>query len=367
MCVYMNKNKLTVCYFGNYNPNYSRNRVLINGLKENKIKVIECNQREKRWKYIKLFLQHWKIRNNYDLIIVGFPGHTVIWLAKLISKKPVIFDAFLSLYDSLVFDRKVYSNKSFKAKYYYFLDWLSCKLADKILLDTKSHINYFIDTFGIRRTKFDYIYIGTTPNIFYPYAKKKEKNTFVVHFHGTGIPLQGIEYILDSAKELEKFPEIKFNIIGNVQTLSAIRERINRYKFKNVNFIKPISIEKLADYINASDIVLGIFGTTEKAKRVIPNKIFEGLACAKPIITSKTPAIEELLTNKKNCLLTKPGDPSDLSNKILELKNNPILREKLAQNGYQLFKKKLTPKILGSKLKKIIYENYLHCQCQNPN
>jgi hypothetical protein len=44
---------MTILYFGNYNPNYSRNRVLIRGLRENGVKVVECNV--KRSGFLSLF------------------------------------------------------------------------------------------------------------------------------------------------------------------------------------------------------------------------------------------------------------------------------------------------------------------------
>ena len=84
---------MRVCYFGNYKKAYSRNQILIKGLKLNKVDVIECNSRKTGLlKYIDLFIQHNKIRNNYDVMIIGFPGYQSVFLARLISnKKPRFF------------------------------------------------------------------------------------------------------------------------------------------------------------------------------------------------------------------------------------------------------------------------------------
>ena len=48
----------------------------------------------------------------------------------------------------------------------------------------------------------------------------------------------------------------------------------------------------------------------------------------------------------KNVILCKPGNPQDLADKIMELKNNDELRNQIAENGYQLFEDKLSPKEL---------------------
>ena len=349
----MKQNKLTVCYFGIYNPDYSRNRVLIKGLKQNDVQVIECNQRGGRWKYIKLFFKHWQIRNNYDFMIVGFPGQSVIWLAKLISKKPIIFDAFASIYDSMIEDRKLIKPKSLKALYYWFLDWLSCRLAAKILLDTEAHINYFIKQFHLKKNKFEKIFVGSDDEIMRPMDKKLNRNYFLVHFHGNFIPLQGIEYIIKAAKILDK-DNVKFNIVGKGQEYKKIMELVKEFEISNINFIDPVPYEELKDYIAEADICLGIFGNTAKAKRVIPNKVYEYLAVSKPVITGDSPAAREILEDRKHCLFCRLTDADDLAKKISELKNNPDLADQITKNGHQLFKDFFSPKVLGERLVKII-------------
>jgi len=79
---------MTICYFGIYDPNYSRNRILIKGLRQNNIEVIECNSRlHGIAKYIELAKKHFKIRKKYDLMIIGFPGYQAVILAKFLTKK----------------------------------------------------------------------------------------------------------------------------------------------------------------------------------------------------------------------------------------------------------------------------------------
>ena len=166
---------MTICYFGDFNIDYARNKVIIKGLKENGAKVLLCNDRSKGLKkYFKLKKLHKKFAGKYDLLVVGYSdSRSIVLLAKLITKKPVVWDAFYSLYDSWVFDRKLVKPKSFKAKYYWFLDWLSCKLADKILLDTNEHIKYFVKTFKIKRNKFIKVLVGTDDSNFFPQKEKE--------------------------------------------------------------------------------------------------------------------------------------------------------------------------------------------------
>jgi len=163
------KQKIKICYFGIYNPNYSRNRVLIKGLGENNVEIVECNDRTFGFrKYLNLARKHHRLNKDYDILLVAFPGWPVMWLAKILSRKLIVYDAFLSVHESQVKDRKNYSSNSLKAKYYWLLDWLSCKLADKILLDTNEHIKYFVKEFGIKKDKFIKVLIGADDSVFYP-------------------------------------------------------------------------------------------------------------------------------------------------------------------------------------------------------
>ena len=345
----MIKENLAVCFFGIYNPKYSRNRVLIQGLEENNIKVIQCRTELKGViKYFDLIKKHWKVRKQYDVLFVAFPGFQSMILAKFLTRKKIVFDSFAPLYESEVLDRKNTKKGSFKARYYWHLDRLSAKWADIVLLDTDEHIKYFVKEFGLKKEKFVRVLVGTDNKVLRPIKIDDNLNSFVVHFHGNDIPLQGIEYILETVKLLEKNVNIKFNIIG-----SSIKEKYEGDNYKNVTFIDNISYEKLPEYINKADICLGIFGNTEKAKRVIPNKVYEAAACKKPVITTDTPAIRELFINE-DLFLIPTADPEKLIEAILKLKEDPILRNRLAENAYNKFIQNMTPEILGKELIKII-------------
>lgn len=351
---------MKICYFGDYDPGYARNRILIKGLKKNGIKVFECNNQFTGFfqKIKNLYSQHKRIGSDYDLIIVGYSpaSRFATPLAWLISEKILVWDAFYSLYDAWVNDKKLVSKNSPKAWYYWFLDWLNCILADKILLDTDEHIKYFQKIFRIKKEKFIKVLVGSDDEIFYSREKKKS-DKFLVHFHGNYIPLQGTEYIIKAAKILEN-EEIVFRMIGGRgQERQRAIALTNELGVKNILFHDSVKYDDLPLCIAEADICLGIFGDTEKTQRVIPNKIYEGIAMGKPVITADTSAIKEIFENKKNILLCRTADPKDLAEKTLELKNDDEFRKKISNRGNELFLRLCTPKIIAEKLiKEINYE-----------
>ena len=319
---------MKICFFGIYNPEYSRNRILISGLKENNCEVVECRAEAKSGRFLKYFnlcKEYWKIRNRkFDRVIVAFPGQTVVWLARILFGRKIIFDAFTSLYDSEVFDRKNAKEKSLKALYFKFLDRYACKLADKILLDTNEHIKYFVKEFGISGEKFIRVFVGADTAVFYPSAVgdsfRPPGDKFIVHFHGSNIPLQGVEIILGAAKILETEKDISFNIIG-----TSIKNQYAKRGFKNINFIGNVPYEKLPEHISRADVCLGIFGNTNKARRVIPNKVYEYAAMGKPVITLGTPAVREAFA-PGTLRTVKSSDSGELAAAILDCRKNENAR-----------------------------------------
>ena len=241
------------------------------------------------------------------------------------------------------------------AKYYRFLDKWSCKLADLVLLDTQAHINFFLKEYNLSREKFRRIFVGVSGEIIMDYKSiNNMQNKFKVLFFGTYIPLQGVEFIIRAAKILENEQDIIFNLIGNGQEREKIENLAKELGLKNVIFQGMMSIEKLRQEVANADISLGIFGDSPKTSLVIPNKIYEALAVGKPIITADTQAIRELF-DENDMALIPPADEKSLAEAIVKLKNDPVLREKLAANGHRKFINLLSYQILGKQLKEELF------------
>ena len=173
---------------------------------------------------------------------------------------------------------------------------------------------------------------------------------FTVIFRGQFLPESGVEYAIKAAKILEANIDIKFKILGSGQEFGKVKKLAEGLKINNFEFLPRVEYKELPQFIASLDVCLGIFGQTLKTQRVIPNKIYEAIAMAKPVITAETPAIRELFTNKEDILLCRASDPEDLAAKILQLKSDSIMREKIAQNGYRLFESQCRPRHIVERL-----------------
>ena len=342
-----------VCFFGIYDSNYSRNRVIRRSLEENGFNIVECNLDPKKYskliKYLKLFQKAWSIRSTaFSFVLVAFPGHSVVWLAKLIFKGTIVFDAFLSVSDSNYNDRKVYNFISIRHFYDLFLDWSSCFFADVVILDTYEHIKFFNKNFMVSRSKMVRVLVGTSEDVFYPREGVINKQK-LIHFHGYFIPLHGVSHIIEAAKILEN-ENIIFNLIGKGQEYLMMKKKVADLNLTNVNFIDPVTLSELPNYIKNADVCLGIFGDTPKVARVIPNKIYEYIAMGKIVISADTPAIRELFKDGENIVLCPSGDSENLAMKIKTILTDLEMNKKIGKNARILFENKLQTKSLSRDL-----------------
>ncbi|MDD5469812.1 MAG: glycosyltransferase family 4 protein [Candidatus Peribacteraceae bacterium] len=348
---------MQICALGYDFLGGARYWVIQTGLRRHGFDVIECNTQKRGFlaKYRDLCREYWKLRKQVGVIFVPFPGHYIMplaWVLGRITGKPIVFDVFVSLYDTNVEDRKSVPAGSLHAHTLSFMDWLSCTLASIVLIDTGLQKQYFVERYGIREEKILVLPVGCRTDIFQPQPQREHgTDTCTVLFHGTFIPLQGIEVILRAAAEMQrKDPTVKFHIIGGGQTYEEIRRLAEVLHLGNVVFAPYQPMKELAQAIANADMCLGIFGTSEKAQRVIPHKVYDILCMGKPLITGDTPATRSALRHGTNAILTKPGDASALAEAILALKGNAEMRQKIAENGRELFREKFLPQTIVAPL-----------------
>lgn len=336
------------------------NSLILKILKDEGINISECRVKLNGTLslitfYVKLLFKHKGL--DYDIMVVGWRGIIALPLAKLISRKPIVFFPFISIYQTLIEDRKLISKNSLKAKFFHFVDRLGCNLSNMIILDTTENIEYFCKEFNLDKRKFRRLLLGIDERSFHILPLKEPNKIFNVLFIGTYIPIHGIDVIIESARILSKHDDIEFTLVGDGQMRNEIELKIKDYELNNVHLKDIIPQDRLFEIIGKADVCLGIFNDNKKALSVVPSKLLFSLCSRKPIITIDSPAIKEInLINKKNCILIKPNNPSELSEAILYLKNNPILSKQIAINGYEHYKTELSTYIAGKRFSTYIDE-----------
>lgn len=265
--------------------------------------------------YRQLFFQ--SVRK-YDEIFIGFAPQLILpfWHWKF-RKKTITIDFFISMYDTLVFDRKKFKKKSIIGKVLWYLDWKTLSLADTVFCDTKEHGAYFAAEFGISSKRLHTLYLEADTSIYYPRSQKKEGKFFEVLYFGSILPLQGVDIVLKSAQILRENPSVHFTLIG------PIGEEYKKVEGETVTYIPWLSQKQLAEAIAQADLCLaGHFNREiQKASRTIPGKAYIYRAMEKPMILGDNPANRELYSeDMKGIYFVEMGNPQALAGKILEVK-----------------------------------------------
>jgi glycosyltransferase involved in cell wall biosynthesis len=284
-------------------------------------------------------------RERFDAIIVGYPGHFDLPAAKRVARgRPVLFNPLVSLHETLVEDRRRFSPRSPAAAMLRRVDRSALRHADLVVADTEQNARHLAGLGGVPAERFAVCFVGAEERLFRPGWQPAED--FHVLFVGKLIPLHGLETILAAAALA---PEIPFRIVGDGQLEPLLHERP-----ANVEWIEWIEYEDLPEQYQRAGCALGVFGTSAKAARVIPNKAFQALACGAPLVTGDTPAARELLRDGESAVLVPPGDAPALAAAVRRLAGDLELRRELARAGHAAYRRQASERVLGERWRGLV-------------
>ena len=265
------------------------------------------------------------MRPRGQVILLFYPAIIdifALWPVARLRRQTIVFDAFISFYDTIVCDRGQLNPRGLLARVLWHLERWALELADLIIVDTDEHGRHFSTTFGIPRSKFVTVAVGAEP-LFWDSPANPTPKQFpaqlpgYVLFYGQLIPLHGIETIL-AASALTEARSIHWLVVGTGQEEPVLRAALQESGHANVTWIPWVDYEALPALIDGSALCLGIFGTSDKAGRVIPNKVFQALARGKRVITRSSPAMDPLAKRFPRAIVTVPAnDPAALADAVL--------------------------------------------------
>jgi glycosyltransferase involved in cell wall biosynthesis len=347
-----------VLYFGTYDRAYPRNAQVISCLREVGVEVAEqhvsvWDGRRDNWaagltSAVRVAFSELRLLRRpkgFDVLIVGYPGHFDFPAARWAARgRPVVFNPLVSLADTLVSDRGRFRRGSFAARTLEAVDRRAFRSADLIVADTNAHAEFLADRTGVDRSQFAVCFVGAEERVFRPVWAWSEP--FTCLFVGKLIPLHGIETILEAARLI---PDVRFRVVGSGQLEAPLAQRP-----ENVEWVHWVEYERIPEELAQAGCALGIFGTSDKARRVIPNKAYQALACGTPLVTGDTEAARELLVDAESALLVPPGDPEALAAAIRRLAHDPDLAEHLSGGGLYTFQERASERVLGERWRQLL-------------
>lgn len=290
---------------GNYGPDYPRNRTLQSEIRKLGHDIIEF---QPRISVLGALEAQYKGFTDIDRVWVPcFRQRDLLGAAKWAKKRnvPLIFDPLISAYDKQVYEKQKFAPGSRTAHRLHAWEQRVFQQADILIADTDSHKAYFADEFALDRDKIHVIPVSAEEALFKPDPNFRPNEVTEFLFFGTFIGLQGTEFIMQALPHYQG-PPIKITLMGegpDKARCEALAQSLPIPEQITLNFESWVPIEALPARIQQCDVCLGIFGNTRKTQRVIPNKVYQALACGKPVITLRSNAYPEPLQEPNPALI----------------------------------------------------------------
>lgn len=312
----------TVLWWGRSDPDYARNRIVRQALGE------------LGWR-ISGFSPTISGLGHLEARLRGVERPDVVWVpcfrqrdldagAKAARRwgVPLVFDPLISMYDKQLNERKKFPPHSPPARALLGRERGIFAQADVVVADTPAHAAYFRDTLGVAADRLAVVPVGAEPGLFEPtlmtpLAGRRAR----VLFYGSFIALQGPEVIVEAAK---RCPDMDWTLLGDGPLRSACV--VAAGDAPHITFDGRIGYDQLGKRIAEADILLGVFSPSEKAGRVVPNKVYQALACGRPVVTRRSTAYPVGLTDhpapQTGLIWVEPGNAESLAAAVKQLAND---------------------------------------------
>lgn len=292
-------------------------------------------------------------KGKHDVAYVPYPAPSVVLLLSLLPQRfrprRFVLDGFISIYDTIVNDRKIWSRRSVPAKALYALERRAFSRVDAVLVDTPQNADFYAEMFRLPRSRFVPLPLATNEVDFASKPYVPTAGRCRVLFVGTLVPLHGVGTIVEAAKLLSSRDDIEFRILGDGVDGETIQNEVKG--LGNVVWQRRWhSSEELGQEIGRADICLGIFGDTDKAQRVCPYKLYAYASVGRATITGATDWLRSADHGHERAFLgVRVSNPSELADAIERLADDVSLRMSYARSVQAFYQDRLSNRhALGS-------------------
>jgi len=355
-----------VAFLGAFDPDYPRTRVLREGLAAHGVDVRLLPISSRPMLREAALVSSWAFRSGgVDAYLVPSFGHRDVPLAALLARiaaVPLLFDPLVSRWDTQVRDLGRVAPGSFSAARVRASDAVAMRLAGIVLCDTWEHGELFAHEFGVPRSKLARVPVGADRAAFAIGAERAGRarhssgEPLRVAYVGGFLPLHGVPVVIEAAAILEARhgPDFaRFTLVGDGMTAHRADRDIAALGLRSVQREGRVPYVRALTALAEADVALGIFGTTEKAARVVPHKVYQALALGVPTVTRRSPAVSELLpagAGGEPLALVPPGNAEALATEIEGLARDPARRDRLGAVGREAAVTFATPEKVGVSL-----------------
>jgi len=193
---------------------------------------------------------------------------------------------------------------------------------------------------GIPESKISVSRNGVDLNAFYPGPKPQAllrrhalEGKFVVSYIGTIGMAHGVRMLLDAAERMQREPDIHFVVVGEGAESAGLAALAKRKGLRNLTFLGAVPRSEVREWIAASDVCAVVLRDRPLFRTVVPSKMFEFMACARPLIVAVAGEAAQLLERAGAGIPIAPEDLAGFCSAVLALKRDPALREDMGNSG----------------------------------
>jgi len=177
-----------------------------------------------------------------------------------------------------------------------------------------------------------------------------DETKFRVGYVGSLGVIHDLRTFVEAAKLCEDDPDIQFIIVGDGGRNNKLKEILEEFKPKNLDWLGLKKHEQVPYYISSFDIAVNPINPSQAFESIVTVKFYEYLACGVPVITCGKGLMKEIGDLSGAAITVEPKTSGELARKIHEIKNNQKLKEKLAAAGRQFINNKYSRSKLAAQL-----------------
>ncbi len=306
-----------------------------------------CRRLFKGGQKLKERLRSYLQEHEIDAILVPYPGHFCVRWVREIWNGPLFLDLFLSLEDTVVYDRAYFEPRTLPARLMGWLDRRACDVADLVLLDTPEHAARVSDLTGLPESRFGFVPIGDpdAPAEPYPWPERKAGESLPVLYCGTGVPLHGVPEILEACSVAEN---IRLTFVGGTGEQRDVARALGDDRVEVID--RWVSRDELSHLFREHSLHFGIFGQSQKADRVVPYKVVHALAAGRAVVTLDSSAVNTLLTPGQDCYTVPRGDTEAIVRVLHGAVEAPQILRKVGERARHSYERMFSPRAIGQRL-----------------
>jgi glycosyltransferase involved in cell wall biosynthesis len=259
------------------------------------------------------------------------------WMAAALRRRPFVMEVRDLWPDSIVAVGAMQENATIRMLRR--LEHFLYRRAARIVSVTES-FRRIIASGGISAEKIAVVRNGADLRDFTPAPKPVDlverlglQGHFVAGYIGTIGMAHGLATLLDAAAALKADDRIRFVVVGDGAERATLEREIRDRALTNVRFVGPVSRAEVLRYWQVLDAAVVLLRDTAVFRTVLPSKMFEAMACAKPIVLGVRGEACDLLEDARAGVAIPPEDPAALVSALRGLAEDPAKARALGAAG----------------------------------